>query len=46
MWREVDQGVADIKDEFIPTTFDFGSMYAIHHNEKYYPDSHTYCPER
>ncbi|OCK81164.1 cytochrome P450 [Lepidopterella palustris CBS 459.81] len=47
MWREVEEGGTVIDGEFIPAGFDVGtSMYAIHHNEAYYPDSYTYRPER
>lgn len=47
MWREVDKGGAQIHGEFISASYDVGtSMYAIHHNEKYYPDSYNYRPER
>jgi len=47
MWREVEEGGTVIDGEFIPEGCDVGtSMYAIHHNEAYYPDSYTYKPER
>lgn len=47
MWREVDQGGALIDGIHVPAGFDVGtSMYAIHHNEAYYPDPYTFIPER
>lgn len=46
MWREVDKGRAHIDGEFIPAGYDVGtSMYAIHHNETYYPDSYNFLSE-
>ncbi|KAL6808086.1 cytochrome P450 [Trichoderma afarasin] len=47
MWREVDSNGAFIDGDFVSPGFDVGtSMYAIHHNEEYYPESYTYKPER
>lgn len=47
MWREVDKGGAHIDGEFIQAACDVGtSMYAIHHNEAYYPDSYRYRPDQ
>lgn len=47
MWREVDEGGEMIDGVPVPAGFDVGtSMYAIHHNEAYYPDPYTFIPER
>jgi cytochrome P450 len=47
MWREVDSKGAFINGEFIDPGFDVGtSMYAIHHNETYYPDPYVFDPDR
>ena len=47
MWREVDEGGALIDGIHVAAGFDVGtSMYAIHHNEAYYPDPYTFIPER
>ncbi|KAL8792649.1 MAG: hypothetical protein Q9195_004777 [Heterodermia aff. obscurata] len=47
MWREVDLGGELIDGIHVPAGFDVGtSMYAIHHNEAYYPDPYTFIPER
>lgn len=47
MWREVDRGGAHVDGEYIPSGYDVGtSMYAIHHNEAYFPDSYNFLPER
>ncbi|MCJ1250804.1 hypothetical protein MMC30_008032 [Trapelia coarctata] len=47
IWREVEEGGVRIDCEYIPAGFDVGtSMYAIHHNEAYYPDPYDYLPER
>lgn len=45
LWRE-SEGV-DVDGFFIPAGLDVGtSIYAIHHNEAYFPDPFTYNPER
>ena len=47
MWREVDRGGAFVNDVYVDEGFDVGtSMYAIHHNEDYYPRSYDFRPER
>ena len=47
MWREVEAEGVQINDNYIPRGYDVGtSMYAIHHNEDYFPDSYTFRPER
>ena len=47
MWREAAPGSLTVEKEFIPGGHDIGtSIYAIHHNETYFPDSLTYLPER
>ncbi|MCJ1251900.1 hypothetical protein MMC30_009138 [Trapelia coarctata] len=47
MWREVEPPGACIDGYLVPEGYDVGtSMYAIHHNEVYYPDSYTFTPER
>ncbi|KAF2008812.1 cytochrome P450 [Aaosphaeria arxii CBS 175.79] len=45
--REVPAGGATVDGEFIPAGCDVGvPLYALHHNEKYYPDPFDYNPER
>lgn len=47
MWREVDKGGAVIDNNYVAAGFDVGtSMYAIHHNEAYYPNPYQFIPER
>jgi cytochrome P450 len=47
MWREVDKGGAFVNHVYVEEGFDVGtSMYAIHHNEDYYPRSYDFRPER
>lgn len=46
-WREVERGGAIIAGEYIPHGYDVGScLYAVHHNENYFPDSYAFIPER
>ena len=46
-WREVKEGGAIVDDNFIPAGYDVGTcIYAIHHCERYFPDSYTFAPER
>ncbi|KAF4636423.1 hypothetical protein G7Y89_g1665 [Cudoniella acicularis] len=47
LWREVCEGGVVVDDAYIPAGCDVGcSVYAVHHNEKYFPDSYKYKPER
>ncbi len=47
MWREAEAGGIHVDGEFIPEGYDVGTcIYAIHHNETYFPDSFTFAPER
>ncbi|KAL8645262.1 MAG: hypothetical protein Q9210_006809 [Variospora velana] len=47
LWREVDAGGANIAGEQLPAGVDVGvPIYAIHHNELYYPDPFGFKPER
>lgn len=47
MWREVEPGGTYMDGEFIPAGYDVGTcIYAIHHNETYFPNSFTFAPER
>ena len=46
-WREVEDGGAVIAGDCIPAGYDVGCcLYAVHHNEDYFPDSYTFSPER
>ena len=46
-WREVEPGGQIIDGEFIPEGCDVGTcIYAIHHNEEYFPNSFDFVPER
>ena len=46
-WREVERGGAVIAGEYVPHGYDVGCcIYAVHHNEAYFPDSFTFSPER
>ena len=45
--REVLPGGISIDGEYIPAGVDVGvPHYAIHHNDKYFPESFSYKPER
>ena len=47
LWREVDSGTLSVDGHVIPAGYDIGvSIYAIHHNENYFPDSYAFRPER
>ena len=47
MWREAESGGLFVDGEFIPGGYDVGTcIYAIHHNEAYFPDSFAFIPER
>ncbi|KAK6605334.1 cytochrome p450 [Botrytis cinerea] len=47
LWREVRPGGITIDGEFIPAGYDIGcAVYAIQHNERYFPDSFEFQPER
>ena len=46
-WREVEQGGASVAGEYFPSGYDVGCcLYAVHHNESYFPDSFKFIPER
>ena len=46
-WREVEQGGALVAGEYFPCGYDVGCcLYAVHHNEAYFPDSFRFMPER
>lgn len=47
MWREVTSEALKVDDEIIPRGLDVATpIYAIHHNEAYFPDSYAFKPER
>ena len=47
LWREVEDGGISIDGHFVPAGYDIGTgIYAIHHNETYFPDAFTFKPER
>ena len=47
IWREADEGGLVIDGEYVPAGYDIGTcIYAIHHNENYFPDSFRYDPQR
>ena len=47
MWREAAPGGLLVDGEFVPGGHDIGtSIYAIHHNESYFPNSFAFIPER
>ncbi|TVY93749.1 Cytochrome P450 monooxygenase [Lachnellula willkommii] len=47
LWREVEAGGVTIGKELIPKGCDVGvGIYAIQHDEKYFPEPYTYSPER
>ena len=47
LWRQVDSGTLDVDGHTLFQGCDIGtSIYAIHHNEKYFPASYTFLPER
>ena len=46
-WREVQDGGVLVDGELFPSGCDVGCcLYALHHNEAYFPDSFTFAPER
>lgn len=46
-WREVTGVGIEVDGHWIPAGIDIGtSVYALHHNEAYYPDRHNFRPER
>ena len=46
-WREVEQGGALVAGKYFPSGYDVGCcLYAVHHNESYFPDSFKFIPER
>ena len=47
MWRESAPSGLVVDGEFVPGGYDIGtSIYAIHHNEAYFPISFAFIPER
>ena len=47
LWREVCSKGFVIEDESIPKGCDIGcSIYVLHHNETYFPDSYVFKPDR
>ncbi|KAF7949223.1 hypothetical protein EAE96_008390 [Botrytis aclada] len=47
LWREVRQGDITIDGVSIPTGYDIGcAVYAVQHNESYFPKSFEFQPER
>ncbi|TGO18192.1 hypothetical protein BPAE_0391g00040 [Botrytis paeoniae] len=47
LWREVRPGGITIDGEFIPAGYDIGcAVYAVEHNEQYFPHSFEFQPER
>ena len=47
MWREVAGAGLSIDNEYIPKGCDIGtSIYAIHHNDTYFPNPFSFVPER
>lgn len=47
MWREAEPGSLDVDGEYIPAGYEIGTcIYAVHHNEAYFPDSYNFLPER
>lgn len=46
-WREVEPEGQNVDGEFVPGGYDVGTcIYAIHHNEEYFPNSFEFLPER
>ena len=46
-WRGVEQGGVLVAGEYFPSSYDVGCcLYAMHHNEAYFPDSFRFMPER
>ena len=46
-WREVESDCLVLDGHGIPRGCDVGSyIYSLHYNEKYFPDSYTFRPER
>ena len=47
LWREVSPGGATVTGQRIPAGYDVAvCLYAIGHNDTYFPDSYAYKPER
>lgn len=47
LWREVCAGGSVIDNQYVPAGYDVGvNLYAVHHNEDFFPDSFTFRPER
>jgi len=47
LWREVTSNDFKVDGNHVPKGIDVGcSLYAFHHNEKLFPDSYTFDPER
>ena len=46
-WREVEPEGLTVDGEFVPGGYEVGTcIYAIHHNEEYFPNSFDFLPER
>ena len=46
-WREVEQGGSLVAGRNFPSGYDVGCcLYAVHHNETYFPNSFEFIPER
>lgn len=46
-WREVERGGALVDGKYFPAGYDVGCcLYAVHHNEAYFPNSFEFIPER
>ena len=47
LWREVETDALVVDGHVFPKGSDIGtSIYAVHHNEEYFPDSYSFMPER
>ncbi|OSS44299.1 hypothetical protein B5807_11133 [Epicoccum nigrum] len=47
LWREVTSDTFEVDGIHVPKGMDVGcSLYAFHHNEKLFPDSYTFNPDR
>ncbi len=47
LWREAEPGGLHVDGQYIPEGYDIGTcIYAIHHNDAYFPDSYSFLPER
>ncbi|KAL8785766.1 MAG: hypothetical protein Q9195_008509 [Heterodermia aff. obscurata] len=47
LWREVESEALVVDGHVFPKGYEVGtSIYAVHHNEEYFPDSYSFMPER